>query len=148
MSLIHTNLDRVGFLMIFSRRFPWAVPISTTPLSAIVRHAWTSASVLISSIIITWGMWFSTASIMTWCCKDGSLTCSLLAPPIAGCGISPSPPISLLVSTITYHNIWRKWKSYIWSKWTMRKISSVYKGNKPLFCEAHLTRHEITLSWL
>mmetsp|Transcript_4807 Transcript_4807/g.13885 ORF Transcript_4807/g.13885 Transcript_4807/m.13885 type:complete len:208 (+) Transcript_4807:1659-2282(+) len=46
-------------------------------------------------------MWFSTASIITRCCCEGSGTCILLAPPIAGCGTSPSPPISLLVSMMT-----------------------------------------------
>jgi hypothetical protein len=44
-------------------------------------------------------MWFSTASTMTRCCCDGSGTCMRRAPPMAGCGTSPSPPISLEVST-------------------------------------------------
>mmetsp|Transcript_43 Transcript_43/g.147 ORF Transcript_43/g.147 Transcript_43/m.147 type:complete len:336 (+) Transcript_43:755-1762(+) len=46
-------------------------------------------------------MWFSTASTMTWCCLLGSGTCILLAFPIAGWGMSPSPPISFEVSTMT-----------------------------------------------
>jgi hypothetical protein len=46
-------------------------------------------------------MWFSTASIMTWCCRAASGTCMRRAPPMAGCGTSPSPPISFEVSTMT-----------------------------------------------
>lgn len=38
---------------------------------------------------------------MTWCCLDASATCIRRAPPMAWCGTSPSPPISLEVSTIT-----------------------------------------------
>ena len=38
---------------------------------------------------------------MTLCCSSGSWTCILLALPIPSCGMSPSPPISLEVSTMT-----------------------------------------------
>mmetsp|Transcript_2730 Transcript_2730/g.5641 ORF Transcript_2730/g.5641 Transcript_2730/m.5641 type:complete len:218 (+) Transcript_2730:266-919(+) len=96
-----TRSDRVGFLMRFSRIWPCAVPISWTPRSAIVRQASASASVPISSTMTICGMWFSTASIITRCCWEGSGTCMRLAPPIAWCGTSPSPPISLDVSTMT-----------------------------------------------
>lgn len=41
---------------------------------------------------------------MTLCCWDGSGTCIRRAPPMAGWGTSPSPPISLDVSTITCAN--------------------------------------------
>mmetsp|Transcript_43 Transcript_43/g.148 ORF Transcript_43/g.148 Transcript_43/m.148 type:complete len:218 (+) Transcript_43:98-751(+) len=44
---------RVGFFIRFSMTWPWAVPTSITPLSAIVRHARASASVPISSMITT-----------------------------------------------------------------------------------------------
>ena len=50
---------------------------------------------------MTWGMWFSTASIITSCCSDGVRTCIRRALPIAGCGMSPSPAISFDVSTTT-----------------------------------------------
>ncbi len=50
---------------------------------------------------ITSGLWFSTASIMTSCCRTGSRTCIRRARPMEGCGTSPSPAISLDVSTIT-----------------------------------------------
>mmetsp|Transcript_45619 Transcript_45619/g.87249 ORF Transcript_45619/g.87249 Transcript_45619/m.87249 type:complete len:305 (+) Transcript_45619:729-1643(+) len=96
-----TRSDSVGFLMRFSRSCPCAVPTSCTPRSAMVRQASASASVPISSTMITSGMWFSTASIITRCCSDGSATCMRRAPPIAGWGTSPSPPISLEVSTMT-----------------------------------------------
>mmetsp|Transcript_8012 Transcript_8012/g.21071 ORF Transcript_8012/g.21071 Transcript_8012/m.21071 type:complete len:272 (+) Transcript_8012:328-1143(+) len=92
---------RLGFFTTFSRRRPCAVPTSITPRSAIVRHASASASVPISSTITTCGMWFSTASIITRCCIPGSGTCMRRARPMAGCGMSPSPPISLDVSTTT-----------------------------------------------
>ena len=52
-------LDQVG------QGVAWAVATSITPRSAIVRAAWASSSVPISSITITSGMWFSTASIIT-----------------------------------------------------------------------------------
>ena len=93
--------DSVGFIIRFSSVLPWAVPISCTPRSAIVRAAIASSSVPISSMTITSGMWFSTASIMTACCAVGVGTCIRRARPIAGCGMSPSPAISLLVSTMT-----------------------------------------------
>ena len=38
---------------------------------------------------------------ITLCCCEGSGTCMRRAPPMAGCGTSPSPPISLEVSTMT-----------------------------------------------
>lgn len=41
------------------------------------------------------------ALTMILCCCDGSGTCMRRALPMAGCGTSPSPPISLEVSTIT-----------------------------------------------
>ena len=50
---------------------------------------------------MTWGMWFSTASIITSCWSDGVRTCIRRALPMAGCGMSPSPAISLEVSTTT-----------------------------------------------
>ncbi len=50
---------------------------------------------------MTCGMWFSTASIITSCCSDGVRTCIRRALPMAGCGMSPSPAISLQVSTTT-----------------------------------------------
>ena len=50
---------------------------------------------------MTWGMWFSTASIITSCCSEGVRTCIRRALPMAGCGMSPSPAISLEVSTTT-----------------------------------------------
>ena len=57
----------VGLSIRLSRLLPWAVPISWTPRSAIVRAAWASSSVPISSMTMTSGMWFSTASIITSC---------------------------------------------------------------------------------
>mmetsp|Transcript_8812 Transcript_8812/g.18858 ORF Transcript_8812/g.18858 Transcript_8812/m.18858 type:complete len:220 (-) Transcript_8812:3137-3796(-) len=87
--------------MRFSSRRPCAVPIRVTPLSAMVRQAMASASVPISSTITTSGMWFSTASIMTRCCLSAFGTCMRRAFPMAGCGTSPSPPISLDVSMMT-----------------------------------------------
>ena len=93
--------DSVGLSIRLSRLLPWAVPISWTPRSAIVRAAGASSSVPISSMTMTWGMWFSTASIITSCCSDGVRTCIRRALPMAGCGMSPSPAISLLVSTTT-----------------------------------------------
>eukprot|EP00955_Chlamydomonas_euryale_P058700 357178-Chlamydomonas_euryale.AAC.2 len=46
------------------------------PRCEIVRAAWHSASVPISSMTIAWGMWFSTASTMTWCWRSGHATCA------------------------------------------------------------------------
>lgn len=129
----HTRSESTGFFIIFSSHSPWAVPISMTPLSAIDRQAWASASVPISSTMITSGMWFSTASIMTLCCNDGSGTCILRAFPIAECGISPSPPISLLVSTITWGKFYLvqaflKTQPMILNKWLeMREIMIEYR---------------------
>ena len=93
--------DSVGLSMRLSRLLPWAVPMSWTPRSAIVRAAWASSSVPISSMTMTWGMWFSTASIMTSCCIEGVRTCIRRALPMAGWGMSPSPAISFEVSTTT-----------------------------------------------
>ena len=93
--------ERVGFWTRFSRVFPCAVATSCTPLSAMVRAALASSSVPISSMMMTSGMWFSTASIMTACCLSGDGTCILRAVPMPGCGMSPSPAISLEVSTMT-----------------------------------------------
>ena len=45
--------DSVGLSIRLSRLLPWAVPISWTPRSAIVRAAWASSSVPISSITMT-----------------------------------------------------------------------------------------------
>ncbi len=87
--------------MRLSSVLPCAVAISWTPRSAIVRAADASCSVPISSMTMTWGMWFSTASIMTSCWSEGVRTCMRRALPIAGWGMSPSPAISLLVSTTT-----------------------------------------------
>ena len=92
---------RVGLTSRLSRVMPWAVPTSWTPRSAMVRAAAASSSVPISSMTITWGMWFSTASIITACCLVGVWTCIRRERPIPGWGMSPSPPISLEVSTIT-----------------------------------------------
>ena len=93
--------ERVGLSMRFSRLLPWAVPISCTPRSAMVRAAMASSSRPISSMTITSGLWFSTASIITSCWRDGVATCIRRARPTAGCGTSPSPPISFEVSTMT-----------------------------------------------
>ena len=89
--------------------------MSITPLSAIVLAAWASASVPISSTTITSGVWFSTASIIISFWNSGCVTCILLAWPIAGWGVSPSPAISLDVSTTTT----RLWSSSA----TRREIS-------------------------
>ena len=64
-----------------------------------VRAAPASSSVPISSMTMTSGMWFSTASIITPCWSVGVRTCIRRASPMPGCGMSPSPAISLLVST-------------------------------------------------
>ncbi len=93
--------DRVGLSIRLSSVLPWAVPMSWTPRSAIVRAAWASSSVPISSMTMTWGMWFSTASIITSCCRAGVRTCIRRALPMAGWGMSPSPAISFDVSTTT-----------------------------------------------
>ena len=87
--------ESVGLSMRLSRLLPWAVPMSWTPRSAMVRAACASSSVPISSMTMTWGMWFSTASIITSCCIEGVRTCIRRALPMAGCGMSPSPAISL-----------------------------------------------------
>mmetsp|Transcript_28889 Transcript_28889/g.85550 ORF Transcript_28889/g.85550 Transcript_28889/m.85550 type:complete len:391 (+) Transcript_28889:929-2101(+) len=100
-SMPPTRSHSVGFCIRFSSTRPCAVPISMMPRSAMVRHAAASASLPISSTMITSGVWFSTASIITWCWRVGSATCMRRALPIAGCGTSPSPPISLEVSTMT-----------------------------------------------
>ena len=94
-----TRSARVGFASRFSSALPWAVAISWTPRSAIVRAASASAWVPISSMTTTSGMWFSTASIMIACCSAGEGTCMRRARPMPGCGMSPSPAISLEVST-------------------------------------------------
>mmetsp|Transcript_8349 Transcript_8349/g.22291 ORF Transcript_8349/g.22291 Transcript_8349/m.22291 type:complete len:259 (+) Transcript_8349:1625-2401(+) len=95
-----TKSASAGFFITFSSSFPCAVATSITPRWAIVRAAAHSASVPISSITTTSGMWFSTASIITRCCSSGSGTCMRRARPMPTCGMSPSPPISLLVSTM------------------------------------------------
>mmetsp|Transcript_11721 Transcript_11721/g.38540 ORF Transcript_11721/g.38540 Transcript_11721/m.38540 type:complete len:265 (+) Transcript_11721:559-1353(+) len=92
---------RHGFLMTFSSTWPWAVATRRTPRSAMLRHAITSASVPISSTMITSGVWFWIASTITSCCSVGTATCMRRALPMAGCGTSPSPPISFEVSTMT-----------------------------------------------
>ncbi len=93
--------DSVGLSIRLSSVLPCAVPMSWTPRSAIVRAAWASSSVPISSMTMTWGMWFSTASIITSCWSDGVRTCMRRALPMAGWGMSPSPAISFDVSTTT-----------------------------------------------
>ena len=93
--------ERVGFLIRLASWLPCAVPTSWTPRSAIVLAASASSSVPISSITITSGIWFSTASIITWCCNSGRETCIRRARPIAGWGMSPSPAISLEESIMT-----------------------------------------------
>mmetsp|Transcript_814 Transcript_814/g.2206 ORF Transcript_814/g.2206 Transcript_814/m.2206 type:complete len:279 (+) Transcript_814:1764-2600(+) len=90
-----------GFLMIFSRTLPCAVAMSWTPRCEMVRAARLSSTVPISSMMMTFGVWFSTASIITRCCCDVLATCMRRDRPIPTCATSPSPPISLLVSTIT-----------------------------------------------
>ena len=100
-SMPPTRSDSVGLSNRFSSVLPCAVPINCTPRSAIVRAAAASNSRPISSITITSGLWFSTASIITSCCRAGVVTCIRRARPTAGCGTSPSPPISFDVSTIT-----------------------------------------------
>ena len=92
--------DRVGFIMRLSRVLPWAVATNWTPRSAMVRAAAASRSVPISSMTMTSGIWFSTASIITPSCCAGEGTCIRRARPMAGCGTSPSPAISLEVSTM------------------------------------------------
>ena len=94
-----TRSDRVGLSIRLSSVLPWAVPTSCTPRSAMVRAAPASSSVPISSMTMTSGMWFSTASIITACWSVGVRTCIRRASPMPGCGMSPSPAISLLVST-------------------------------------------------
>mmetsp|Transcript_8006 Transcript_8006/g.29972 ORF Transcript_8006/g.29972 Transcript_8006/m.29972 type:complete len:269 (+) Transcript_8006:2765-3571(+) len=96
-----TKSFSVGFFNRFSRVCPCAVAIICTPRCDIVRAAAASSSVPISSTTTTSGVWFCTASIKTWCCSLGDGTCMRRALPIPGWGISPSPPISLDVSTIT-----------------------------------------------
>ena len=96
-----TRSERVGLSMRLSSVLPWAVPTSWTPRSAIVRAASASSSVPISSMTMTSGMWFSTASIITACCSVGVRTCIRRASPMPGCGMSPSPAISFEVSTMT-----------------------------------------------
>jgi hypothetical protein len=66
------------------RRLALEVPTSCTPRSAMVRAAAASSSVPISSMTMTWGMWFSTASIITACCFVGVWTCILRERPIPG----------------------------------------------------------------
>jgi len=91
--------ERVGFLIRLGRVKPWAVATSWTPLSAIVRAALVSSSVPISSMMMTSGLWFWTASIMVACWCSGLGTWRRRAEPMPGCGRSPSPAISLEVST-------------------------------------------------
>lgn len=61
-----TRISSEGFIIKFSIVTPWAVATSWMPRCAIVLAAIASSLVPISSITITWGMWFSTASINTW----------------------------------------------------------------------------------
>ena len=75
--------DKVGLSIKFSNSLPCAVATSWTPRSAMVLAALASNSVPISSIMMTSGMWFSTASIITACCSVGEGTCILLDLPIA-----------------------------------------------------------------
>ncbi len=96
-----TRSESVGLSMRLSSVLPCAVPTSWTPRSAIVRAASASSSVPISSMTMTSGMWFSTASIITACCSVGVRTCIRRASPMPGCGMSPSPAISFEVSTMT-----------------------------------------------
>ena len=96
-----TRSESVGFCSRLSSVLPCAVATSCTPRSAMVRAASASAVVPISSMTMTCGMWFSTASIITACCWSGDGTCMRRARPMPGCGMSPSPAISFEVSTIT-----------------------------------------------
>ena len=57
-ALIHGRSRRVAGILSVILLLPWAVPISWTPRSAIVRAAAASSSVPISSMTITCGMWF------------------------------------------------------------------------------------------
>ena len=93
--------ESVGLSIRLSRVLPCAVPMSCTPRSAMVRAAAASSSVPISSMTMTSGMWFSTASIITSCWSAGVGTCMRRARPMPGCGMSPSPAISFEVSTTT-----------------------------------------------
>mmetsp|Transcript_31540 Transcript_31540/g.79412 ORF Transcript_31540/g.79412 Transcript_31540/m.79412 type:complete len:278 (-) Transcript_31540:165-998(-) len=87
---------------------PCTAAMMRMPLWDMVLIASTSATVLISSTMTMWGLWFSTASLILSCCrlmacpsflKDS--TGSQRALPMAGCGIVPSPPISHVLSTTT-----------------------------------------------
>ena len=75
------------------QRPPMRRPDQLHPRSAIVLAACASSSVPISSMTMTSGMWFSTASIITRCCSAGRATCMRPARPMPGCGTSPSPAI-------------------------------------------------------
>ena len=80
-----TRSERVGLSIRLSSVLPCAVPTSCTPRSAIVRAAAASSSVPISSMTITSGMWFSTASIITACCSVGDA--HLHPPRVADAGV-------------------------------------------------------------
>ena len=61
----------------------------------------------------TSGMWFSTASIMTRCCRCAAPlgTCMRRAGATNACGTSPSPPISLLHSTAHHRCCCERWRA-------------------------------------
>mmetsp|Transcript_5863 Transcript_5863/g.26378 ORF Transcript_5863/g.26378 Transcript_5863/m.26378 type:complete len:232 (-) Transcript_5863:432-1127(-) len=90
-----------GFFRRFSSVCPCAVAIICTPRCEMVLAALASKSVPISSTMTHCGVWFCTASINTSCCLSGTGTCMRRELPMPGWGMSPSPPISLLVSTTT-----------------------------------------------
>ena len=114
-------------MMMFSSSLPCAVAISVTPRSAMVRAAAASRSVPISSMMMTSGMWFSTASIITACCSSGAGTCIRRALPMPGCGMSPSPAISLEVST----TITRLFSSSAMKRATSRSIVVLPTPGRP-----------------
>mmetsp|Transcript_14155 Transcript_14155/g.48784 ORF Transcript_14155/g.48784 Transcript_14155/m.48784 type:complete len:229 (+) Transcript_14155:492-1178(+) len=80
---------------------PCTVATRRTPRCVTVRAASTSCTVLSSSTITTCGLWFSTASLRISAWSPGRDTGIHRAEPIEGCGESPSPAISHVLSTTT-----------------------------------------------
>ena len=72
-------------------------------------------------------MWFSTASIITACCSVGVRTCMRRASPMPGCGMSPSPAISLEVSTM----MTRLWSSSASTRATSRSMVVLPTPGRP-----------------
>mmetsp|Transcript_5330 Transcript_5330/g.6607 ORF Transcript_5330/g.6607 Transcript_5330/m.6607 type:complete len:321 (+) Transcript_5330:653-1615(+) len=100
--VLSTPPTRLRICLFFTSflRSPCAEAIIRTPRCLHVRAASTSEERPISSITITSGVWFWTHSTMTpaWASSDGTII--RRARPMQGCGTSPSPAISLLVSTM------------------------------------------------